>query len=100
VLRVAVLVGLSRILFLNATRVRQDQLRKILCPRRTEDSPSIAVCDKTRKVSHVVQMGVRQHDCIQTLWWDWKLVPVPETQILQPLKQSTVEQNLLTAVFE
>ena len=99
-LRVAVLVGLPRVLFLNATCVREHELGKILGPRSAEDSPPIAPRDKARQVSHMVQMGVRQDDRIQALGRNRKLIPVSETQILEALKQSAVEQNLLTAVFE
>ena len=100
VLRVAVLVGLSRVLLLNAACVWQHHLREVLRAGCAEHAASVALCNETRKVSHVVQVGVCEDDGVQALWRNGKLIPVSETQILESLKQSAVEQNLLAVVFE
>ena len=94
------LVCLPCVFLLNPTRVRQHDLRKILGPRRTEDSPSITLRNEARQVPDVVEVSVCQNDGVEALGRDRKLIPVSEAQILEPLKQTTVEEDLLTAVLE
>jgi hypothetical protein len=63
-LGVAVPVCLPCILFLNATGVGEHDLSEILGSGRTEDAPSITLRNETRKIPNVVEMGMRQDDCV------------------------------------
>jgi hypothetical protein len=48
----------------------------------------------------VVQMRVREHDCVEAFGRYRKLVPISETQLFEPLEQPAVEQDPLAVVFE
>jgi len=95
-----VLVCLPRILFLNATRIREHQLTQILRSRRAEDAALVALSGQPREIADVIQMGVREHYCIEARWNDWKFIPVAEPKLFQSLEKPAVEQNLSSVVLE
>ena len=65
VLRVAVLVGLPRVLFLDAPRVGQHQAAQVQGAGRAEDAPPVALRDQPRQVADVIEMRVGQDDRVE-----------------------------------
>src|SRR5688572_27423669 len=75
-LRVPMPVCLSRILFLNPSRVRQHQPAQIFRPRSAEDPSLVAVSAQPWQISDVVEVRVRQDDRIDFSRCDWELRPI------------------------
>ena len=67
VLRVAVLVRLARILFLDARRVRQHEAAQIRGAGRAEHAAPESVRNQPRQVADVIEVRVRQHDGVDRL---------------------------------
>ena len=100
VLRVGVTVGVRSILFLNPPRVRQHDAAEILSAWRAEDASAEAVRDEPRKIAAVIEMRVRQHDSGQVRRVEGQAGPVPLAQLLQPLKQPAVNEDLRSTRIE
>src|SRR5262245_4162998 len=55
----------------------------------------VAVSNKARQVTGVIDVRMCEDDCINGLGIDRGCLPISQSQILGPLKQSTVDQDSL-----
>ena len=62
VLRVAVLVRLPRILFLNVRRIGEHERAQVARARRAEDAAAKALADQPRQVPAMIEMRMREDD--------------------------------------
>ena len=100
VLRVAVAVRVRRILFLNPTRIRQDDAAEIECAGGAEHAASKSLRDQSRQVAAMIQVRVREHDCVDVGSAHRKRLPVALAQLLQALKESRVDEHFRGAGIE
>ena len=80
--------------------VRQHDPAEVLRARRAEDTSAEPVRDEPRQIADVIEVGVRQHDGVDLGRGDRQILPVALAQLLQPLEQPGVDQNLLRAGVE
>ena len=59
-------VGVLRILFLDAARVRQDDAAEILRAGRAEDAAAETLRDEPRQIAAVIEVRVRQDDRVMS----------------------------------
>ena len=100
VLRVPMTVCLTRILLLDMRRVGQHERAQVLRARRAEHTPAEPLRDQPRQIAAVVEMRVGEHDRIDARRIDRERRPVAEAQLLQPLKQATVDEDAMLAKVE
>ena len=93
-------VGLARVLFLQPGRVGQHQLAEIGRARRAKDALVIAIGDEPRQVAGVIEVRVREHGGGQVGRIDRQRLPIAKPQLLEALKQSAVDQDLVATGLE
>ena len=98
--RVAVLVGLPRVFFLDAAGIRQYQPAQVGRTAGAEDAPAEALRDEPRQVADVIEMRMRQDDGVDRVRRHRTILPVSEPEILQPLEQSAVDKDAVPPVIE
>ena len=62
--------------------------------------PLVTVCPQTRQISDVIEVRVGQDDGVDLTRRNREFGPVAEAQLLQPLKQTAVDEDALPAVLE
>ena len=75
VLRVAVLVGLPRVFFLDVRGVGQHERAQIARARRAEHAPAKALGDEPRQVAAVIEVRVREDDRVDPRRDRWEAPP-------------------------
>ena len=100
VLRIAVLVRLPRILFLNVRGIRQHQRAQVARARRTKDAATKALADQPREVTTVIEMSMREDDRVDPRRSDRKRRPVAMPQLFEALKEAAVDENPMVAEIE
>jgi hypothetical protein len=80
--RVAMLVGLAGIFFLDTGRIGKDETTKVSGAAGAEHAPAITLRRETRQISDVIQVGVRQHNRCERVGSDGKCLPIPKAQLL------------------
>src|SRR5262249_48155506 len=93
VFRVALTVGVARILFLDVRRVGQDQAAELLRGRRAENTAPEAVLDEPGQVAAVIQVRVGEDHRVDGARGHRERLPVAGPKLLQALKQAAVHQN-------
>src|SRR4051812_30951482 len=88
---VLVPVGPLRILFLEATGVREEDLEQIDGAAGAVDRSAEALLHQEREISAVIDMGVREHHGIEIVRKEGRVGPVPLAQGLESLEQAAVE---------
>ena len=96
VLGVMQTIGLARVFFLQPRRVRQHKLAEIGGAGRAEDPAVITLCDEPRKVAGMIEVRVGQNHGGEVGCRERQRLPVAESQLLQTLKQSAVDENPLS----
>src|SRR5262252_603578 len=97
---VALSVCPSRVFFLNLRRVREDEGAEISRARRTEDAALEALRDESWQIAAVIEMRMCQHDRVDLRRVDWERRPVSESQLLQSLEQTAVDQYAVVTEIE
>ena len=95
VLRVALLVGVLRVLFLDVGGVAQEQIRQVRRRRCGEDRSLVAQLDEPGQVPRVIDMGVGEDHRIYTLRIEARVLPVAFAELLRALEQPAIDQKLL-----
>jgi hypothetical protein len=93
-------IGVSRIFFLDVGRVRKDHGAQVLGPRRAEDAAPEPLRDKPWQVTAMIEVRVGQDDGVEGGWGDGKRPPVSIAQLLQSLKQTTIDEDPTVAEVE
>jgi hypothetical protein len=100
VLRVAMLVRLPRVLLLDVRGIRQHERAQVARARRTKDAAAKALADQPRKVTTVIEMSMREDDCVDLRRRDRKRRPVAMPQLFETLKEAAVDENPMVAEIE
>ena len=100
VLRVAVLVRLPRILFLNVRRIREHERAQVVRARSAEDAAPKALADQPRQVPTVIEMRMREDDRVDPRRLERKRRPVAMPQLFEPLKEAAVDEKPVAADIE
>ena len=100
VFRVAVAVGVPRVFFLDARRVRQDQPGQVVRAAGAVDPALEAAGHQPRQPPRVVQVRMREDDGIDGVGRNGQGGPVAKPQLLEPLEQPAVEQRALSVDLE
>ena len=100
VLRVAVPVGVGRVLFLDLGRIGQYQCAQVARARRAIDPPSEPLCHQARQVAGMIEVRMRQDHRMNRRGFNREWAPVALAQGLQPLKETAVNENPLIAGIE
>jgi hypothetical protein len=95
-LRAVMLVSKTRFLFLQVCRIRQQHPQEIDSRRRSVHNASESLIYKTRQVTGMVDVGVRENHGVDGTRIDGRFLPVSLPKFLQSLEQSTVDQNPLS----
>src|SRR3954451_1289132 len=90
--RISVPIRVSGILLLDPSRIGQDNPAEILCAGGAEDTATKALCDQSREVPAVIEVRVREDDCVNLLRRDRKLLPVTFAKFLEPLEETGVDE--------
>ena len=93
-------VCLSGVFFLDPCRLGEDQPTQIGRTTGTKNPSTKPLRDKTRYISDVVEVRVRQDDRRDRLRVHGKRVPVALPEILQSLEQAAIDEHTGSAVFE
>ena len=93
-------VRLSGVFFLDPRRIGKHQPTQIGGATGAENSPPKSLRDKTRYISDVVEVRVRQDDRRDRLGFNGKRVPVALAEILQALEQSAIDEHTGSPVLE
>ncbi len=88
---IAMPVGLTGVLLLNASGIRQHQPAKVLRPRGAEGASGKSLGNDPGEVADVIQVSVRQHNGSNGFGRNGKRFPIPLAQRLEPLEQSAVD---------
>ncbi len=88
-------VGVAGLLFLQVGRIRQQNLAQGLGGLAAIDLAAETVLDQQRQIAGMVDMRVRQHNGIDGRRVYRQFRPVLQTQLLQTLKQSAINQHML-----
>jgi len=86
-------VRVHRVLFLNASGVRQHDAAEIERPRGAKDPAAEALSDEPRQVSAMIEVRMRQHDGMDRIGANRQRLPVALTQLFQSLKQPAVNKH-------
>ena len=93
-------VGLPRVFFLDARRIRQDEAAEVRraggAEHRTAKSPG----DQSRQIPHMIEMCVCEDHRIDLGRWDRKGIPVAKSELLEPLEQPTIHEDSLAPVLD
>jgi hypothetical protein len=82
------------ILFLQTTCVWQKYLQEIRCSARAIDWPMKSLPNQTRQVASVIDVRVRNENCVQRTGIEWRVLPVALAKFLESLEHSAVNQHL------
>src|SRR5690606_5804420 len=100
VLRVAVPVGELGFFLLEPGAVAQQDLAQLARGFGRDDLSAKSVAHQRGQVAAVVEVRVAQHDAVDLARRQRKPRPVAIAQLLEPLEQAAVEQDLPTARVE
>ena len=99
-LRVAMLVGLAGVFFLDTGRIGKYEATKVGSAAGAEHAPAITLRHETRQISDVIQVSVRQHNRCERVGSDGKRLPIPKAQLLQTLEQPAIDEYAVSAVLQ
>ncbi len=97
---VALAVGALRVFFLDPRGVSQHDARQVGGRGRAEDPAAKTLPDQPRQVAGVIEVGMRQHDGRDLRRAQGQRLPVALAEILQSLKQPTVDEQPAAADLE
>ncbi len=95
-----VLVPEPRFLFLQMARIRQKNFQKVDSCRCAVNGPAESLLYKARKVARVINVGVRQDDCVDRARIHGRFLPISKPKFLQTLEESAVNENSLPRCFK
>ena len=84
---------MARLFLLNMTTVRQDETTKFAAGFCANDPAPKPRADQRGDVSRMIQMGMGQQHRIYHAWPNWKRLAIAPTQLLEPLKQATIDKD-------
>lgn len=94
------LVGLSRVLFLNPSGVGQHQSAEILRPSRAKDPPGETLRHEARQIPHMIEVSVREHNRVYRGRRYREVLPIAQAQLFEALKQTAIEQDSCGPVLQ
>ena len=89
----AMAVRVGRVLFLDASGIRQHDAAQILRAGGAEHPPGKTLHDNARQVADVIEVRMRQHDRVERRGRDRQVPPVQLAQLLEPLEQPRIEEH-------
>src|SRR5574338_742556 len=67
---------------------------------RADDLPTKAVAHERRKITRVIEVGVRENDRVDLIRRDRELGPVALAQQLEALEQTAIDENPMAACVD
>ena len=93
------LIVVSRFFLLQMCRVRKKNSQEIQGRGCSVNGSAKALFYKTRQIARVIDMRVCQNNGVNRARIDRRILPVPQSQILQSLKEPAVHQEALACGF-
>ena len=100
VFRAVMLVTKVCLLFLKMRGVRKENSQQIDGCRRSINRTAESLLDHARKITRMIDVRMRQDDCVQRSRIDRRLLPVPQPEFLHALKKTTIDEDSLPRRFE
>src|SRR5262245_41016265 len=85
---------------LQARGVGQQNLHQLGGAARTINRPPKSMMHQARQVTGVIDMSMRDDDGINRGGVEWRFVPIAQTQLLQTLKQSAIDEYTAPVRFD
>ena len=90
---VALAIGSLGVLFLQLRSVFEHDPGEVFGRRRTPDPSLETLCDQPRQKAAVIEVRVRENHRLDGIRPDRKRLPVSLTEILQSLKEATIDEQ-------
>ncbi len=100
VLRITAAIRVTRVFFLQVRGVGKDEGAQFASAWGAEDSSPEPVCDETGQIAAVIQMCMRQDDSVDASRVDRQRRPIAFTELLQPLKETAIDEHAMIAQVE